>query len=198
MITTRTPTTRTMLTAIGDLFLGPKINAVMQCPKIYLIAAYYSLNLTVLKRAKSINRWNWKQQHYCSTQNLRIKLHLRYFCSELHVLHHSIDISHMINEIKNRSIDSLGVSLFFEWCSLQKCCFSSVHTIGIGAQSTLGGHQIFAPKIYTKNQQNAQILKDSCLKNDQNTLIFMIFARKNLQNSRISHDFCRKNAQILH
>jgi len=50
-----------MLTAIGDLFLGPKINAVMQCPKIYLIAAYYSLNLTVLKRAKSINRWNWKQ-----------------------------------------------------------------------------------------------------------------------------------------
>jgi len=50
--------------------------------------------------------------------------------------------------------------------------------IGVGAQSTLGGHQIFARKICIKNQQNARILHDSCPKNYQNTRIFIIFARK--------------------
>ena len=34
----------------------------------------------------------------------------------------------------------------------------------IGAQSTLGGHKIFARKIFIKNQQNACILHDSCPK----------------------------------
>jgi len=50
----------------------------------------------------------------------------------------------------------------------------------VGAQSTLGGHQIFALKIglCIKNQQNARILHDSCPKYYQNTRIFMIFARK--------------------
>ena len=54
---------------------------------------------------------------------------------------------------------------------------NDVRTIGVGAQSTLGGHKIFARKICIKNQQNARILHDSCLKNYQNTRI-MIFARK--------------------
>jgi len=36
--------------------------------------------------------------------------------------------------------------------------------IGVGAQSTLGGHQIFAGKMCIKNQQNARILRDSCPK----------------------------------
>ena len=36
--------------------------------------------------------------------------------------------------------------------------------IGVGAQSTLGGHKIFARKICIKNQQNARILRDSCPK----------------------------------
>jgi len=50
--------------------------------------------------------------------------------------------------------------------------------IGVRAQSTLGGHKIFARKICIKNQQNARILHDSCPKNYQNTRIFTIFARK--------------------
>jgi len=50
--------------------------------------------------------------------------------------------------------------------------------VGVGAQSTLGGHHIFARKICIKNQQNARILHDSCPKNYQNTRIFMIFALK--------------------
>jgi len=56
---------------------------------------------------------------------------------------------------------------------------SQVPTVtGVGAQSTLGGHQIFVRKICIKNQQNARILHDSCPKVYQNTQIFMIFARK--------------------
>ena len=51
-------------------------------------------------------------------------------------------------------------------------------SIGVGAQSTLGGHKTFARKICIKNQQNAGILHDFCPKNYQNTLIFMIFAGK--------------------
>jgi len=70
--------------------------------------------------------------------------------------------------------------------------------IGLGAQSTLGGHKIFARKISIKNQQYARILHDSFPKNYQNARIFMILARKNLQNSRILQDFCPKNARILH
>jgi len=54
----------------------------------------------------------------------------------------------------------------------------STQIIGVAAQSTLGGHKIFARKICIKNQQNARILHDSCPKNYQNTRIFMIFARK--------------------
>jgi len=54
-----------------------------------------------------------------------------------------------------------------------KCYF-----IGVGAQSTFGGHQIFARRICIKNQQNARILHDSCPKNYHNTRICMIFARK--------------------
>jgi len=57
---------------------------------------------------------------------------------------------------------------------------SLVATRGVGAQSTLGGHQIFARKICIKNQQNARILQDSCPKNYQNTRMFMIFARKKI------------------
>jgi len=55
---------------------------------------------------------------------------------------------------------------------------SSVTVLGVGAQSTLGEHQIFARKICIKNQQNARILHDTCPKKYQNTRIFMIFARK--------------------
>jgi len=32
--------------------------------------------------------------------------------------------------------------------------------IGVGTQSTIGGHKIFAQKISIKNQQNARILHD--------------------------------------
>jgi len=35
----------------------------------------------------------------------------------------------------------------------------------VGAQSTLGGHTIFARKLYITNQQNARILRNNCLKN---------------------------------
>jgi len=45
------------------------------------------------------------------------------------------------------------------------------NSIGVGAQSTLGGHRIFARKICIKNQQNAQILHDFCTKNYQNIQI---------------------------
>ena len=44
--------------------------------------------------------------------------------------------------------------------------------IGVGAQSTLGGHDIFARKKCIKNQQDARILHDSYPKNYQNTRIF--------------------------
>ena len=50
--------------------------------------------------------------------------------------------------------------------------------IGVGAQSTLGGHNVVAQKICMKNYQNARILHDSCPKNYENTRIFMIFAWK--------------------
>jgi len=40
-----------------------------------------------------------------------------------------------------------------------------VKTIDVGAQSTLGEHDIFARKICMKKQQIAQILHDSCPKN---------------------------------
>jgi len=43
-------------------------------------------------------------------------------------------------------------------------CSCTIVSIGVGAQATLGGHKIFARKIYIKNQQNARF--------------FMIFARK--------------------
>jgi len=63
--------------------------------------------------------------------------------------------------------------------------------IRVGAQSTLGGHDILYGKICKKNKQNARILHDSCPKNYQNTEIlyfpeklnkilefYTIFARK--------------------
>jgi len=68
--------------------------------------------------------------------------------------------------------------------------------IGVGAQSTLGGHKIFARKIYIKNQQNARMLHDSCQKNYQNTGIFMIFTRKFTKfpkNFRILRNNCPKH-----
>jgi len=64
--------------------------------------------------------------------------------------------------------------------------------IGVGAQSTLGGHNIFAPKIFIKNQQNARILHDSCPKNYQNTQIFMIFAGKIYKIPKFYMIFARK------
>ena len=47
--------------------------------------------------------------------------------------------------------------------------------IGVEAQSTLGGHQIFARKICIKNQQNARILHDSARKMPE---FYVIIARK--------------------
>ena len=64
--------------------------------------------------------------------------------------------------------------------------------IGVGAQSTLGGHHIFGRKICIKNQQNARILHDSCPKNYQNTRIFMIFATKIYKISEFYMIFARK------
>ena len=64
--------------------------------------------------------------------------------------------------------------------------------IGVGAQSTLGGHQIFARTMCIKNQQNARILHDSCPKNYQNTRIFMIFARKFYKIPEFYMSFARK------
>jgi len=64
--------------------------------------------------------------------------------------------------------------------------------IGVGARSTLGGHQIFARKICNKNQQNARILHDSCQKNYQNTRIFVIFARKIYKIPELYMIFARK------
>jgi len=61
--------------------------------------------------------------------------------------------------------------------SVSREMFSGI-AIGVGAKSTLGGHQIFARKICIKNQQNFRILHDSCPKDYQNAPIFMIFARK--------------------
>ena len=64
--------------------------------------------------------------------------------------------------------------------------------IGVGAQSTLGGHQIFARKICIKNQQNARILQDSCPKNYQNTGICIIFAGKIYKIPEFHMIFARK------
>jgi len=68
------------------------------------------------------------------------------------------------------------------WLYSSKNCDSSidstVNIIGVGAQSTLGGNEIFARKICIKNQQNSRILHDSCPKNYQNIRIFMTYARK--------------------
>jgi len=69
---------------------------------------------------------------------------------------------------------------------------NKVSHIGIGAQSTLGGHKIFARKICIKNQQNARILHDSCRKNYQNTRIIMIFAPKNYKIPEFYMIFCAK------
>jgi len=53
--------------------------------------------------------------------------------------------------------------------------------IGVGAQSSLGGQDIFARKIctknYFKNQKNAPISHASCPKNYKNIRMFMLFAR---------------------
>ena len=64
--------------------------------------------------------------------------------------------------------------------------------IGVGALSTLGGHNIFALKICIKNQQNARSLHDSCPKNYHNTLIFYYICPKNLQNPEFYIIFARK------
>jgi len=50
--------------------------------------------------------------------------------------------------------------------------------IGVGAQSTLGGHQIFARKICIKNSKMPEFYMILARKNYRNTRIFMIFARK--------------------
>jgi len=68
--------------------------------------------------------------------------------------------------------------------------------IGVGAQSTLGGHKIFARKIRIKNQQNARILLDSCPKNYQNTLLFMTFARKIYKIPEFYLIFARKMSEF--
>jgi len=76
--------------------------------------------------------------------------------------------------------EALGVSKSW-WSSYSPCfskslkhgakfhenrtCTLSEKYIGVGAQSTLGGHHIFARKICIKNQQNARILHDFCPKN---------------------------------
>jgi len=61
--------------------------------------------------------------------------------------------------------------------------------IGIAAQSILGGY---------KNQQNSQILHDSCPKKISKYPNFYDICLKNLQSAQILHDFCQKNARILH
>ena len=77
--------------------------------------------------------------------------------------------------IKNESSNWLKDHLLHDcW----RRCFIWPTTISVGAQSTLGGHDIFARKICMKNKQIARILHDSCPKNYQNTRIFIIFARK--------------------
>ena len=79
------------------------------------------------------------------------------------------------------------------YCKVIEC----VVDIGVGAQSTLGGHKIFVRKICIKNQQNARILHDYCSKNHQNTLIYMITQgnhamqrRSQGQGSRCSQTAC--------
>jgi len=69
-------------------------------------------------------------------------------------------------------------------------------TIGVGAQSTLGGHKIFPWKICIKNQQNVRILHDSCLKNYQNTQIFMIYARKIYKIPKFYMTFARQMSEF--
>jgi len=67
-------------------------------------------------------------------------------------------------------------------------------TIGVGAQSTLGGTTFCPEEKGMKNYQNARILHDYSFlpENYQNTRIFMIFARKIKKDSPILHDFCPK------
>jgi len=50
--------------------------------------------------------------------------------------------------------------------------------IGVGAQSTLGGQDIFARKICTKNLKEIfKMLNFTCLLHNQNIRMFMLFAR---------------------
>jgi len=70
--------------------------------------------------------------------------------------------------------------------------------IGVGAQSTLGGHKIFARKnMYQKSAKCpnfTRFLPEKLSKYPN----FYYICPKNLQNSRILHDFCPNNARILH
>ena len=69
--------------------------------------------------------------------------------------------------------------------------------VGVGAQSTLGGHDIFARKICMKKLTMPEfylILPETLAKYPN----FYDICRKNLQNSRILRDFCPKNARFLH
>jgi len=65
-------------------------------------------------------------------------------------------------------------------------------TIGVGAQSTLWGHDIFSRKMSMKNQQNARSLHNSCQKNWQNTRIVMVFFRKIVKIPELYMIFARK------
>ena len=72
-----------------------------------------------------------------------------------------------------------------------------VMPIGVGAQSILGRHQIFAQKYVLKISKMPKfykILARKIIKIPE----FYDICPKNLQNFRISHDFCPKNARILH
>jgi len=74
------------------------------------------------------------------------------------------------------------------------CPQSLSMAIGVGAQSTLGGHEMFAQKICVKNSKMPQcymILARKIIKIPQ----FLWYLLEKCTNSRILHDFCPKNAR---
>jgi len=113
---------------------------------------------------------------------------------------------HVLSLLSARSPSTTLLSRMLRWCiyiGLNEeedfiCQLRSVawelipFDTGVGAQSTLGEHQIFARKICTKNSKMPEFYMILARKKYRNTRIFMIFARKIYKISEFYVIFARK------
>ena len=87
-------------------------------------------------------------------------------------------------------------------CTMTRQCIPGrIHsraTIGVGAQSTLGGHDIFAGKICIKNNKMPEVYMFLARKIITIPELLLYLSPKLTKNSLILRDFCPKNARILH